>query len=310
MPKRFEYIAESESNFPKMKKNILITVDVEDWFQVENFKPWIPYGSWDAKELRVEDNIHRLLDLFDAISGQIVSEPVKATFFVLGWIARKRPNLVRLIQQRGHEIASHGLDHHLCTDLSFDLLKKDMMESKKLLEDITGEPVVGYRAPSFAVTASILDMVGESGYLYDSSYNSFDRHDRYGHLDLSEARQNGIAYELSDMFFELPVSNLKLADQIIPWGGGGYFRLIPYPVFMKGVKAILARDDAYLFYMHPWEIDPGQPRVKQASVMARFRHYNNLRGAYSKLSRMMSGLQPHRFFTCHEYIKSIKMNKG
>ena len=295
-----------------MTKSILITVDVEDWFQVENFKPWISHDSWDTQQLRVEANIHRLLDLFDAVSERMTlqREPVRATFFVLGWIAKKRPNLVKMIQKRGHEVASHGFHHHLCTDLSADILKKDMMESRMLLEDITGEPVFGYRAPSFAVTADILDMVRESGYLYDSSYNSFDRHDRYGHLDLSGVRKKGVAFELSDMFFELPVSNLNVANQVIPWGGGGYFRLIPFPIFMKGVDAILARDDAYLFYMHPWEIDPGQPRVSRASAMARFRHYNNLKGAYDKLKRMILGLHHHRFFTCHEYIKSIKMNNG
>ena len=199
-------------------KHILLTIDVEDWFQVENFKPWIPFSTWDQRELRVERNVHQLLDLFDSIElrdkktdgrnqnsdfrklkkvepkkyPQNPDNPVrknrnkiKATFFVLAWIAKKLPRLVHEIQSRGHEIASHGCNHELPELLSADDLKQDLTDSKKLLEDITGAEVAGYRAPSFAINDDILKIIEDAGYLYDSSYNSFGLHGRYGKISLN-----------------------------------------------------------------------------------------------------------------------------
>ena len=217
-------------------KYFLFTVDVEDWFQVENFKPSIPFDTWNDRELRVERNTHKLLDLFDemgedprghgfkGVKGS--SEPIKlnqlnelnkpnkqsvhATFFMLGWIARKLPGLVKEINSRGHEVASHGINHHLCTHETIDALGKDLADSKKLLEDIIGGPVIGYRAPSFSINDDILNIIEDAGYLYDSSYNSFDKHGRYGKLSTNGFRKSGIAYQVSDAFYELPVSNLTL----------------------------------------------------------------------------------------------------
>jgi peptidoglycan-N-acetylglucosamine deacetylase len=341
---------------------MLITIDVEDWFQVENFRQHIPHSSWQGRELRVEKNVHSLLDLFEE-SGKLESRKgnssnptnasnptnssnpsnrnldkqptdnvqqgkVRCTFFVLGWIAERLPGLVREIQSRGHEVASHGYSHNLCYDCGFDELRRDLTESRKLLEDILGCKVEGYRAPSFSINMEVLKIIEECGYLYDSSYNSFGLHGRYGRLDLTDYGTKGICRKISEGFYELPVSNLhaeflnhvaSAERSVIPWGGGGYFRLLPFRVFKKGVDSILRRDNAYLFYMHPWEIDPEQPRVDRAPRSFRFRHYCNLKGCRSKLQRLMDAYSGCNFMTCQEYIrkaytelsaKAKKINQG
>ncbi|SMC50490.1 polysaccharide deacetylase family protein, PEP-CTERM locus subfamily [Desulfocicer vacuolatum DSM 3385] len=281
-----------------MTDTILITVDVEDWFQVENFKPWIARSSWHSRELRVEQNCHRLLDLFDGVSGG----KVRATFFILGWIARKCPDLVKEIANRGHEVASHGVDHELCTKMTDKALFHDLVRSRKLLEDIISLPVVGYRAPSFAINDKILNIVEQSGYLYDSSYNSFNRHGRYGIIDTDRKHVNGISLRLSDAFHELPVSNLVLSDQVIPMGGGGYFRLLPFFAIKQGVRWILKKQAAYVFYIHPWELDPDQPRVNQAHGGFRFRHYINLADTQEKLTKLIRSFSYCDFKTCSGFL--------
>ena len=336
---------------------LLLTIDVEDWFQVENFKPWIPFSSWPSCELRVEKNTHRLLDLLDgqrsAVSDQqsgvrgqglVSTNPIKlmkpieptnpinssnptnpknptnasnpknspkASFFVLGWIAERLPHLVREIHSRGHEVASHGYYHNLCNQQSPDALKKDLTDSKNLLEDIIGAPVYGYRTPSFAVNGDVLKIIEDCGYLYDSSYNSFSMHGRYGHLDISQDGARGIALQIADPrspipdpgFYELPISNIKLGNRILPWGGGAYFRLTPYPLFKMGVRSILKKQKAYMLYLHPWEIDPQQPRVDRASRFFKFRHYANLDKTASKLSSFVQAFKECNFVTCHQYLE-------
>ncbi len=178
------------------KKTILLSFDVEDWFQVENFKSYIDFSTWNSFELRVEKSTHKILDLLDSFSLQ-----PKATFFILGWIAEKVPQLVREINLRGHEVASHGMLHHLCTQLSRDKLLADLIYSKSMLEDIIGERVYGYRAPSFAISDKILPIINDAGFLYDSSYNSFDRHDRYGKIGLEAKKQHGIAYQINNNLY-------------------------------------------------------------------------------------------------------------
>lgn len=280
------------------KKTILLTFDVEDWFQVENFKEYIPFSSWSSKELRVEKNTIELLDVLDA-----GSTPAKATFFVLGWIAEHCPDLVREIHRRGHEVASHGFDHHLCYNQTPDKLRLDLIKSKERLEDITGQEVVGYRAPSFSITDDALRIVREAGYLYDSSFNSYEGHGRYGSLTLPETeKQNQPLHTLSPSFYEIPVSNLKFGKKIIPWGGGGYFRLLPAFLHRIGVKRILKQNGCYTFYMHPWEIDPDQPRVKEAKPFFRFRHYVNLASAKEKLAGLLEANSKNSFQTCKEFI--------
>jgi polysaccharide deacetylase family protein (PEP-CTERM system associated) len=353
-----------------VQKTILITIDVEDWFQVENFKPWIPFSTWDSRELRVEKNTHRLLDLFDSCevsqkvegigykakeedknaetsiqyrvssnqkSASSTQQPVtniqknngqlttddghtkkspKVTFFVLGWLAKRLPGLVREIHARGHEVASHGMDHELCSKMTSEELEKDLSDSKKLLEDTIGSSVYGYRAPSFAINNDILKLISDTGYCYDSSYNSFSLHGRYGKLDLSCNGYRGGAYRITDNFYELPISNLelkfpfssgqnKINSFVLPFGGGGYFRLILFPVFKVGVKNILKNEGTYMFYAHPWEIDPEQPRVNEAAKSYKFRHYTNLYKTHSKLAKLLNSFKHCRFITCRHYLEQI-----
>jgi peptidoglycan-N-acetylglucosamine deacetylase len=324
------------------KYSVILTVDVEDWFQVENLKKYIPFSTWPERQLRVERNTHRLLDLFDSIktrgprseignhkSGNIIknlksiddnlqlttnneqTKSVRATFFVLGWVAERLPHLVREIHSRGHEVASHGYNHALCYDCGRDELREDLLKSKKMLEDIISTPVNGYRAPSFSITDKTLKIIEECGYLYDSSYNSFGMHGRYGRLDVREYQRSGISLKLSDTFFELPVSNLQFSifnlkssifNPVLPWGGGGYFRLIPFPIFKRGVDYILNKEKCYLFYMHPWEIDATQPRVDMASNLNKFKHYTNLTEMQSKLKRMIDHNLTCNFIRCDTYL--------
>jgi peptidoglycan-N-acetylglucosamine deacetylase len=285
--------------------SFLLTVDVEDWFQVENFKSAIPYSTWNERELRVEQNTHRLLDLFDTIPlnpNSTNPKNPKSTFFILGWIAKKLPHLVREIHARGHEVASHGFNHHLCTAQHPEAFQQDLSDSKACLEDIIGAPVFGYRAPSFSINSDILKLIEDSGYQYDSSYNSFGLHGRYGKIDLSGFPRTGLAHALSETFFELPVSNLTIFGKTIPWGGGGYFRLFPAYLFSQGVKTILKKESAYLFYMHPWEIDPDQPKMDHIPRAYRFRHYINLHKTYARLSRLIENFNHCQFITLQQYI--------
>lgn len=328
-----------------MNHSILLTFDVEDWFQVENFKQCIPFSAWPKCELRVEKNIHRILDLLDSIKppstddsamspeqsnsgpefsvlspqAPIVSScashlaphrPIRATFFVLGWIAERLPHLVREIQARGHEIASHGYEHKLCKDQPVDDLKNDLDKSKKLLEYVTGNPVYGYRAPSFSIDHAALRIAKECGYLYDSSFNSFKLNRRYGQISLTNNGNNGVYHLISNNFYELPISNLKIGNQIVPWGGGGYFRLIPLSIFKKGVGKILKQKGAYLFYLHPWEIDSDQPKVKGIQILYKFRHYININKTLDKFSYLLENLVNCRFQTCYRYLISHEALKN
>jgi peptidoglycan-N-acetylglucosamine deacetylase len=313
-----------------LQTQILLTVDVEDWFQVENFKQYISISDWPTYELRVEKNVNFILDLLDSISLKVDSDNQnnseekinnifytnnnvnpKATFFVLGWIAERLPHLIREIYNRGHEIASHGYSHNLCYNSGNGELHEDLSRSKKLLEDIIAVPVYGYRAPSFSINNEVLKVIQDCGYLYDSSYNSFGFHGRYGQLDLSDFQKDGIVYKVADSFYELPISNLQFSlfnlkssifNSVFPWGGGGYFRLIPFTIFKSGILSILKKNGAYLFYIHPWEIDHKQPRVNEASTFFKFRHYINLKNCYSKLHDLLNAFRFSNFVNCKQYL--------
>ena len=306
---------------PTNPTNILITIDIEDWFQVENFKQYIPFSSWDSYELRVEKNTHKILDLLDTnpTNSTNPTNP-KATFFILGWIAERLPHLVREIHARGHEVASHGYNHNLCNQQSYEELKTDLADSKKLLEDIISAPIYGYRAPSFSIDKDMLKIIQDCGYLYDSSYNSFSMHGRYGQLSLSQNGRKGIAFQIpktdhatstksssinhqSSILYELPISNIKLWNHIFPFGGGAYFRLIPYFLFRMGVKSILNSEKTYLLYLHPWEIDPKQPRLNRASIFFKFRHYVNLNKTASRLASFIETFKECSFITCRHYLE-------
>ncbi|MGD8837693.1 MAG: polysaccharide deacetylase family protein [Desulfobacteraceae bacterium] len=295
------------------KKNILITIDVEDWFQVENLRPWLPPQTWNQQQLRVENNTHRLLDLLDSIKTTNPTNPPnsvnpKATFFILGWVAKKAPQLVREIHKRGHEIASHGYSHMMCNQLDPDELQQDLIRSKYLLEDAIGIAVRGYRAPNFSINDQALKAIQAAGYKYDSSYNNFSNHRRYGQLTGNRTKKQNTYLRFNNDFYELPISNMQIANQIVPWGGGGYFRFLPFPIFKAGIKQILKKQEAYMFYLHPWEIDPNQPKIKKAIGLSGWRHYLNLDKTYPRLKKLISTFKDQSLITCSQYIEKLKKN--
>lgn len=259
-----------------------LTIDVEDYFMVSAFADKVKFEDWHRQECRIEKNTYRILELLNEYK-------VKATFFVLGWIAERYPQLIKDISSSGHEIASHGYNHRLIYDQTADEFRKDIRKTKKILEDITGEPVVGYRATSFSVikkTFWALDILVQEGFKYDSSIFPII-HDRYGIIDFSRfpvrVNLNG-----SGGILEFPLSTIRLFNSNFPVAGGGYFRLFPYMFFKKGIKRInnLEKQPA-IFYFHPWEIDPKQP-VQNVGWKTRIRHYTNLRKTEDRLKRLLS----------------------
>jgi polysaccharide deacetylase family protein (PEP-CTERM system associated) len=246
----------------------VMSVDVEDWFHVENLKQVIDRESWGRQSSRVERNVDRLLELM-AGHGD-----VRSTWFILGWVAERWPQVVSRIAEAGHEIASHGYHHDLLDDLSPESFEADVRRSKRLLEDIGGAAVIGYRAPSFSIKEWALPILQEAGFEYDSSFFPTVGHDRYGRLD-GVAADQAVA-EVLPGFFEISISSMSFASVAVPWGGGGYFRLLPYSVFRAGARRILRSGRPYVFYIHPWEIDPDQPRPKGLPPVYRFRHYVGL----------------------------------
>jgi polysaccharide deacetylase family protein (PEP-CTERM system associated) len=257
-----------------------MSVDVEDWFQVENLKPVIARASWDGRETRVERNTDRILELLD-------TRGLHATFFILGWVAERHPELVRRIAAGGHEIASHGYGHDLVYDLTQAEFRADVGRCKAVLEDLTGERVRGYRAPCFSITDWAVTILQELGFDYDSSVFPTVAHDRYGRLAGVGAGQPVV--ELRPGFHEVCISCLPIGGRGLPWGGGGYFRMLPYPVWRAGVKRILRSRSPYVFYLHPWEIDPGQPRVQGLGKVNYFRHYLNLARCEARFSALLDG---------------------
>lgn len=258
-----------------------LTVDVEDYFHVSAFAKTIKPDDWVNHPLRVEANTRRLLDLFD-------EHEVIATFFVLGWVAERKPDLIREIASRGHEVACHGYSHQLVYNQKPDVFKEETIRSKQILEDIIQVRVVGYRAASYSIVEQslwALDILADAGFEYDSSIFPV-RHDRYGIPDSPK-----YPYRLDTpggkQIIEFPLSTASLFRYRLPVAGGGYFRLYPYWLTRSGLAQINKRQKPFIFYLHPWEIDPDQPRIS-ASWFSRFRHYNNLDKCESRLRRLMS----------------------
>ena len=256
-----------------------MSVDVEDWFQVENLRGSFPRETWKSQTLRVERNMDRMLEL-------MAEHGVSCTCFVLGWVAERRPSLVARIAAEGHEVASHGYGHDLVTGLSPAEFRADVERSKEILEDAAGVRVRGYRAPNFSITDWSIAILQDVGFTYDSSSFSTIIHDRYGKLTGMTA--DAPVVELRPGFHEISVSCLNAGVRGLPWGGGAYFRLMPYPVFSWGVRRILRSARPYVFYIHPWEIDPGQPRVANLVASSRFRHYVGLRRAENRLESLVA----------------------
>ena len=257
-----------------------LSVDVEDYFQVSNFSSFIRQDSWDSFPLRVEHNTDKLLELFH-------SHGVKATFFILGWIAERLPEIVRKIAAQGHEVACHGYQHQLIYDDGPERFREDVRRSKRLLEDIAGCQVYGYRAPSYSITNEsiwALDILLEEGFHYDSSIFPV-YHPRYGIP--GAPRHHYVLTRESGQLEELPPATLPIGKFHLPIAGGGYFRLFPYLLTKFGLRCINHGGHSFVFYLHPWEIDPGQPRFRQASRLSRFRHYVNLASTKQKLRKLL-----------------------
>jgi polysaccharide deacetylase family protein (PEP-CTERM system associated) len=257
-----------------------MTVDVEDYFQVAAFAQQVRREDWDGYPCRVERNVERVLGLF-ADAG------VSATFFTLGWIAERYPAVIRRIADAGHEVASHGYEHVKVHQQRPEEFRRDIRRTKAILEDISGQRIKGYRAASFSIDQRSLwafDVLAEEGYDYSSSIYPI-RHDHYGMPDASR-----FAFRPSDRhrLLELPISTIRLFHRNLPSGGGGYFRLLPYGLSRWALRRIGEKDGKpVVFYFHPWEIDPGQPRFDGAPLRSRFRHYVNLGAMEGRLRAVL-----------------------
>lgn len=258
-----------------------LTVDVEDYFQVAALAEAVSRDDWASMEYRVDHNTDRLLALFE-------DRNIRATFFTLGWVAERSPALVRRIRDAGHEIGSHGYSHQLIYNQTPEVFREETRKSKQILEDIIGEPVTGYRAASYSITARsrwALDILCEEGFTWDSSIFPV-HHDRYGMPGtpygpyLLEAPNGGT-------LTEFPLSTCPIGQYRLPIAGGGYFRLYPYWLSRWGLGRINRAGQPFIFYLHPWEIDTEQPRLK-VKALSRFRHYNNLDKCMSRLEGLLA----------------------
>jgi polysaccharide deacetylase family protein (PEP-CTERM system associated) len=271
--------ASTHSHAPTAGKVLnAMSIDVEDYFQVAAFAPCIERGQWESLECRVERNIDQILELLERHRS-------KATFFTLGWIAERHPSVVRRIVAGGHELASHGYGHERVSDLTPEAFREDLLRARGLLEDTGGVSIQGYRAPSFSIGRNNLwahEVLAETGHRYSSSVYPI-AHDHYG---MPEAPR--FPWRTESGLLEIPPSSLRMLGRNLPASGGGYFRLLPYPLSRWSLRRINQLDgEPCIFYFHPWEVDPGQPRVSQASLKSRFRHYVNLDRMAGRLDRLL-----------------------
>jgi polysaccharide deacetylase family protein (PEP-CTERM system associated) len=264
-----------------------LTFDVEDYFHVSAFDPTVARTQWDQYESRVCASTDRLLSL-------LADAGVNATFFVLGWVAERHPGLVQRIAAGDHEIASHGYGHRLVYELTPEEFREDIRRSRQVIEDAAGQPVLGYRAPSYSITERslwALDVLVEEGFAYDASIFPI-HHDRYGIPDAP--RHPYLIERAAGSIWEMPPSTVRLLGTNLPVAGGGYFRILPYGWTRWGIARLNKREERpAMFYLHPWEIDPGQPRLG-ANALSRFRHYYNIALTESRLRRL---LEDFRFGT-------------
>jgi polysaccharide deacetylase family protein (PEP-CTERM system associated) len=271
-----------------------MTVDVEDYFHVAALAQSIDRSQWSSMEYRAEQSTQRLLRVFERAG-------IKATFFVLGWVAKRSPQLVREIHRAGHEIASHGMSHKLVFDQTPEEFASETYESKALLEDITGERVLGYRASTYSITRRslwALDILHEAGFAYDSSIFPI-RHDTYGIPD-APVTPGRISTPKGASILEFPMSTAPMLGLKIPVSGGGYFRLLPYWLTRRGLMTLNRLERPFIFYLHPWEVDPEQPRIR-AGWKSRLRHYTNLDRCEARLCRL---IEEFRFAPVREVLRS------
>jgi polysaccharide deacetylase family protein (PEP-CTERM system associated) len=256
-----------------------MTVDVEDWFQVQAFARCIPRSAWEGLERRVEANTERILATF-------ARHGVRATFFALGWVAERHPALIRRIVAEGHELGSHGHGHELVHEIGEAAFRADIRRAKAALEDAGGVAVRGYRAPTFSIgphTPWAHRILAEEGYTYSSSVFPV-RHDLYGAPDAPRLPHR----PHPDGVLELPMTTLRAGGRNLPCAGGGWFRLVPYPLFRAGLRRVNGREGQRgIFYFHPWEVDPAQPRLREAGLLSRFRHYTGLSSMMARLEALL-----------------------
>ena len=256
-----------------------LTIDVEDYFQVSAMAPYIRRDEWDLRECRVERNVDRILALLD-------QHATHATFFTLGWVAERYPQLVKRIVSQGHELASHGYGHERASDLTRAEFSADIRRAKALLEDLGGVAVRGYRAPSFSISEGNLwafDCLRETGHVYSSSIYPI-KHDHYGMPNAPR-----FAHSVAAGLIEIPVTTLRVGSRNLPSSGGGYFRLLPYALSRWMIRRVNAVDAMpAIFYFHPWEIDPAQPRVAGIDLKTRFRHYVNIGRMEQRLAALLN----------------------
>ncbi len=256
-----------------------MTVDVEDYFQVQAFASVIDRAGWDTMPCRIEANMDRILQQFDRAG-------VTATFFTLGWIADRYPSVVRRIVAAGHELASHGYGHARADGQTPDEFRADVRRARRVLQDLGGVPVIGYRAPTFSIgprNSWAFDVLAEEGYRYSSSVYPV-RHDLYGAPDAPRFPYRPTGGPL----IEIPMTTVRLGGRNLPCAGGGYFRLMPYALFRTLLRRFNRMDAASgVFYFHPWEVDPGQPRIGAASRVSQFRHTVNLRAMHGRLEHLL-----------------------
>ncbi len=257
-----------------------MSVDLEEWFQVTNFERAIPRLEWERCQWRIQETLPRLLDLF-------AQYQVRATFFVLGWIAQRHSALIRRIHEAGHEIASHGYDHRLVTKMSYAEFRQQLCQSRTILEQVTGKAVLGFRAPSYALykeTHWIIDELLQAGFTFDSSIFPYGDRAAPGFCD---SRVPCVLSRGGGNLTEYPLSVVTLCGIDTPIAGGGYFRLLPYQIIRQGVRKLNAQGKPAIMFFHPWEFDPGQPRVRTASWLSRLRHYLNLEHNEDKLEKLV-----------------------
>lgn len=263
-----------------MNPSNAMTVDVEDYFQVSAFESTVPRHDWDQRPLRVEANVDRILTLFDQYG-------VKATFFTLGWVAERCPTMIERIVSQGHELASHGWEHIRVTQQHPQDFREDVRRTKQFLEDLSGQSVNGYRAASYSIGANnlwALDVLADEGYRYSSSIAPI-QHDLYGMPDAPRFRFSAASGRL----IEIPITTIPVLGKNINCGGGGWFRLFPYAFSRWALRRINSKEhEPGLFYFHPWEIDPGQPRVNDLSSKTKFRHYLNLSRMEARLESLLT----------------------
>ncbi|MCW8855325.1 MAG: DUF3473 domain-containing protein [Gammaproteobacteria bacterium] len=273
------------------------TVDVEDYFQVSAFENDVKRSDWDSIDSRVSRNTDVILEILS-------QHKVKGTFFVLGWVAERYRNIVEKIDKEGHEVACHGFSHKLIYNQTVSEFKEETIRAKEILEDIVQKPVNGYRAASYSITNDslwALDVLVEAGFKYDSSIYPVT-HDRYGISDAQEL-PHLISSPSGNELVEFPLSIYKILQYHLPVSGGGYFRLYPYFFTKYALSSINRNHKPFVFYLHPWEIDPQQPRIS-TNPLSRFRHYNNLELCESRLQKLLSDF---KFTTMNAVLDEMKL---